>query len=209
MKQRDQKLALQHFEMVSIIAKQMRHSVPPRIDLEDMIAEGVIGLLHAVARFDPGRGVLFKTFAERRIRGAIIDAMRRDDWVSREARAERRACDNEALGDGSGGPAQPATPTVEALPLDGAGVVDGDCAGIEDRPQEHRATRAVMASMPMTAMERRVVFAYYWEDLLFSQIAAREGCSESRISQSHASWLSKLTERLEPSIRADGLGALA
>jgi len=54
--------------------------MPHSIDLGDLVQDGVLGLMDAAARFDEARGIKFETFAERRVRGAIIDALRRDAW---------------------------------------------------------------------------------------------------------------------------------
>jgi RNA polymerase sigma factor for flagellar operon FliA len=67
----------------------MAASMPHSIDLGDLVQDGVIGLIDAAHRFDEGRGIKFETFAERRIRGAMIDALRRDAWP-RGVRRQRR-----------------------------------------------------------------------------------------------------------------------
>jgi RNA polymerase sigma factor for flagellar operon FliA len=73
----------------------MASTMPHSIDLSDLVQDGVIGLIDAAERFDEGRGIKFETFAERRIRGAMIDALRKDAWprgvrrVRRELEAAR------------------------------------------------------------------------------------------------------------------------
>ena len=64
--------------------------MPPHVDLADLVAYGLVGLIDAVERYDPSRGVKFESFAGLRIRGAIIDAMRSLDWVPRAVRDEAR-----------------------------------------------------------------------------------------------------------------------
>ncbi len=59
---------------------------PPGLDFEDILSFGVLGLLDAVERFEPDRGFCFQTFAVPRIRGAILDELRRFDWISRSGR---------------------------------------------------------------------------------------------------------------------------
>jgi RNA polymerase sigma factor for flagellar operon FliA len=63
--------------------------MPHSIDIGDLVQDGVIGLIDAAHRFDEGRGIKFETFAERRIRGAMIDALRKDAWP-RGVRRQRR-----------------------------------------------------------------------------------------------------------------------
>jgi RNA polymerase sigma factor for flagellar operon FliA len=73
----------------------MAATMPHSIDLSDLVQDGVIGLIDAAERFDEGRGIKFETFAERRVRGAMIDALRKDAWprgvrrVRRELEAAR------------------------------------------------------------------------------------------------------------------------
>ena len=65
---------------VESLARRMASTMPHSIDLGDLVQDGVLGLMDAAARFDEARGIKFETFAERRVRGAIIDALRRDAW---------------------------------------------------------------------------------------------------------------------------------
>lgn len=80
---------------VEALARRMAATMPHSIDLSDLVQDGVIGLIDAAERFDAGRGIKFETFAERRIRGAMIDALRKDAWprgvrrVRRELEAAR------------------------------------------------------------------------------------------------------------------------
>ena len=80
---------------VEALARRMAATMPHSIDLGDLIQDGVIGLIDAAHRFDDSRGIKFETFAERRIRGAMIDALRKDAWprgvrrVRRELEAAR------------------------------------------------------------------------------------------------------------------------
>ena len=80
---------------VEALARRMAATMPHSIDLGDLVQDGVIGLIDAAHRFDEERGIKFETFAERRIRGAMIDALRKDAWprgvrrVRRELEAAR------------------------------------------------------------------------------------------------------------------------
>ena len=83
---------------VEALARRMAASMPNSIDIGDLVQDGVIGLIDAAHRFDEDRGIKFETFAERRVRGAMIDALRRDAWP-RGVRRQRRELDaaREAL----------------------------------------------------------------------------------------------------------------
>src|SRR3979409_1437300 len=80
---------------VQALARRMAASMPNSIDVGDLVQDGVIGLIDAAHRFDEERGIKFETFAERRVRGAMIDALRRDAWP-RGVRRQRRARDARA-----------------------------------------------------------------------------------------------------------------
>src|SRR6266480_5594305 len=87
-----------HLPFVEQLARRVASTMPHSIDIGDLVQEGVIGLIDAAHRFDESRGIKFETFAERRVRGAMIDALRRDAWP-RGVRRQRRELDaaREAL----------------------------------------------------------------------------------------------------------------
>lgn len=82
---------------VEALARRVAASMPSGVDVGDLVQDGMIGLIDAVHRYDEERGIRFETFAERRVRGAMIDALRRDAWprgvrrVRRELEAAREA----------------------------------------------------------------------------------------------------------------------
>jgi RNA polymerase sigma factor for flagellar operon FliA len=90
---------------VESLARRMASTMPHSIDLGDLVQDGVLGLIDAANRFDEGRGIKFETFAERRVRGAMIDALRRDAWprgvrrVRRELEAAREQLRRELGGE--------------------------------------------------------------------------------------------------------------
>ena len=77
---------------VEALARRMAASMPNSIDVGDLVQNGVLGLIDAANRFDEDRGIKFETFAERRVRGAMIDALRKDAWP-RGVRRQRRELD--------------------------------------------------------------------------------------------------------------------
>src|SRR5687767_15549043 len=74
---------------VESLARRVASSMPHSIELKDLVQDGMIGLIDAACRYDEARGIKFETFAERRVRGAMIDALRRDAWP-RGVRRQRR-----------------------------------------------------------------------------------------------------------------------
>jgi RNA polymerase sigma factor for flagellar operon FliA len=83
-------LILAHLPKVKFIADRLAAKLPPSVERDDLYGAGVIGLIDAVERFDPSRGVAFTTFAEMRVRGAILDNLRSTDWASRTMRRRAR-----------------------------------------------------------------------------------------------------------------------
>jgi RNA polymerase sigma factor for flagellar operon FliA len=76
-------------QFVESLARRVAASMPHSIDIGDLVQDGMLGLIDAAHRFDEGRGIKFETFAERRVRGAMIDALRREAWP-RGVRRQRR-----------------------------------------------------------------------------------------------------------------------
>ncbi len=74
---------------VESLARRVAASMPHSIELSDLVQDGMLGLIDAACRFDEARGIKFETFAERRVRGAMIDALRKDAWP-RGVRRQRR-----------------------------------------------------------------------------------------------------------------------
>lgn len=79
-----------HLPQVRYLAERMLAKLPPSVDRDDLIGAGVLGLLDAVEKYDGLRGVQFKTYAETRIRGAMLDSLRELDWSPRSLRARAR-----------------------------------------------------------------------------------------------------------------------
>jgi RNA polymerase sigma factor for flagellar operon FliA len=87
---RREALVIQHLPQVRLIAKRIHDRLPSYIAVEDLVSAGVVGLIGAIDNFDPMFNVQLNTYAERRIRGAIIDSLREMDWVPRETRKKDR-----------------------------------------------------------------------------------------------------------------------
>jgi RNA polymerase sigma factor for flagellar operon FliA len=85
--QQDRVLASRAF--VEGLARRVAASMPGGVDIGDLVQDGMIGLIDAMHRYDEARGIRFETFAERRVRGAMLDAMRKDAWP-RGVRRQRR-----------------------------------------------------------------------------------------------------------------------
>ena len=85
-----ERLVVAYSPMVKFVAGRLGAGLPSHVDDADLISYGLIGLIGAIERFEPERGIKFETFAMTRIRGAIIDELRSLDWVPRSVRARAR-----------------------------------------------------------------------------------------------------------------------
>lgn len=88
--QRRKELIIEYASLVREIAERMAIRLPPNISKEELIGPGTMGLFDAVDKFDSGRGIKFRTYANLRIKGAILDELRKMDWVSRSVRKDIR-----------------------------------------------------------------------------------------------------------------------
>jgi RNA polymerase sigma factor for flagellar operon FliA len=87
--ERDQ-LILEHLPQIKYIAQRISTKLPSHVEMNDLVSSGVLGLLDAIDKFDPTRGVKFKTYAELRIKGAILDSLRNLDWAPRSLRKKSK-----------------------------------------------------------------------------------------------------------------------
>jgi RNA polymerase sigma factor for flagellar operon FliA len=193
------------------ISAEILRKLPSSIDRDDVIGAAELGLVEAAQNFDPSRGVLFKTFAYYRIRGAIYDALRKMGWLKGEARLRFEAGANEFLKDyteaGSGGAATPSEASRELRQLTSAVVVtyrlsqdawNGDLAdpktiSAEDaiiRREARQHLKDALSQLPKN--NRRLIEQYYFEDATLEEIGVRMGLSKSWVCRLHAKSLEML-----------------
>jgi RNA polymerase sigma factor FliA len=85
-----EQLVRQYAQLVKRLAFQLMAKLPASVQAEDLVQNGMIGLLDAIGRFEDGMGAQFETYAVQRIRGAMLDGLRENDWVPRGVRREMR-----------------------------------------------------------------------------------------------------------------------
>ena len=90
-----EQLILDHIPLVRYLVGRMSAKLPPHLDLQDLMSSAMIGLINAADRFDDSRSVLFKTFAEQHVRGAILDELRSYDLLSRSMRDKYKRLERE------------------------------------------------------------------------------------------------------------------
>lgn len=81
-----EEVILKYSPLIKYLANRLSQRLPPNISIDDLISAGVIGLMDAIEKFDPSKNIKFKTYAEFRIRGAMLDELRAQDWVPRSVR---------------------------------------------------------------------------------------------------------------------------
>ncbi len=86
-----ERILLEHLPIVRFLARRIHERLPQHVDIEDLVSAGVVGLMDAFAKFDPAKKVQFRSYAQFRIRGAILDSLRTLDWSPRELRRKGRA----------------------------------------------------------------------------------------------------------------------
>jgi RNA polymerase sigma factor for flagellar operon FliA len=84
-------LLREHLPMVRFLALRIRERLPQQVEMEDLISAGIVGLMDALQKFDPNKKVQFRTYAQFRVRGAMLDSLRALDWGPRDLRRKGRA----------------------------------------------------------------------------------------------------------------------
>lgn len=214
-------LVARHAELVKRIAYHLMGRLPPSVEVDDLIQAGMIGLLEAAAHYASDRGASFETYAGIRIRGAMIDALRKQDWaprsVHRKARAAatavrevenrtgREARDAEiaaAMGVGideyhrilQDSVACQLSSIDESEDATGIAARDADPLHETEDGAMRLAVADAISSLP--ERERLVMSMYYDEELNLKEIGAVLGISESRVCQLHGQALVRLRARL-------------
>lgn len=201
------RLVMQYAPLVKYVAGRMRTRMPDTVDQDDLVSDGVLGLMDAVERFDPSRGLTFQTFAVPRIRGAIIDGMRSMDFVPRSVRDKLRAVQKAqvALEERLGRSPEVQEVAIETgMPVhqvrDLAKQASGNHANLDDFDLaddlataadtgvvEGDDTALLMRVVHELGERDQVVIAlYYFEGLTLAEIGSVLGVTESRVSQLHS-----------------------
>jgi RNA polymerase sigma factor for flagellar operon FliA len=86
-----ERMMVEHLPIVRFLARRIHERLPQHVDMEDLVSAGVLGLMDALTKFDPEKKVQFRSYAQFRIRGAILDSLRTLDWSPRDLRRKGRA----------------------------------------------------------------------------------------------------------------------
>jgi RNA polymerase sigma factor for flagellar operon FliA len=99
-------LIVKHLPLVRAIASRVREGLPVQVELDDLIHNGILGLVDAISKYNPEKNVVFHLYAKHRIRGAILDSLRQLDWASRDLRKRFKSIESltQKLGQDLGRP---------------------------------------------------------------------------------------------------------
>jgi len=223
------RLVTEHLELVSYISLRIKTTHNPPVELDELYSAGILGLVDAADKFEPDKDVKFSTYAEHRIRGSILDLIRKWNWAprrvwkqlksfesaTRDLQSELgRAPDEEEVAKKLGlsleeyqDKLQELT-SIQILPLDenlGAGLEDGhDSAGFED-PFTSLANSEMTELLAQAIDElpekpKMVLALYYQEELTMKEIASVLDVSESRVCQIHSQAVINLRAKLEDAV---------
>jgi RNA polymerase sigma factor for flagellar operon FliA len=208
-----QELVIEYLGLVSYVVAKFQAAYAGdagMLEAADLEQVGALGLMEAIERYNPVRGVKFETFAVTRIRGAIQDELRRLDWVPRSVRKKAREAAQHA---GETGMITIRGEEPMHTPYNGTGTGRGSTQGpadkicaVEDIPGDsdplEEASRSQLKSLLVHLVrflpddERLILTLYYYEDLTFKEIGTILKVSESRVSQKHSSVLGRLRTQL-------------
>jgi len=219
-------LIVHYSPLVKFVAGRVGAGLPSSVDPGDLVSSGVFGLIDAIERFDPERGVKFETFAVPRIRGAVYDGLRKLDWVPRSIRSrarsveksiselehkEGRAPTDEELAAHLHISTDELTRWLAAIasttvgPLDRAiaagsepAALEGPGSGSPAAVVEDRELGQIMRAeiKKLPDREKLVLSLYYDEGLTLAEIGQVLGVTESRVSQIHTKSVLHLRARL-------------
>ena len=211
------RLVLQYAPLVKYVAGRLRTRMPDSVEQDDLVSDGVLGLMDAIERFEPARGLSFQTFAVPRIRGALIDGMRSMDFVPRSVRDKLRLVHRaqvtleERLGRVPedtevarevGIPVQQLRDLSRQANSNHANLDDFDLADELSSAADHQVEQgdtnaSLMRVVDQLAERDQVIIAlYYFEGLTLAEIGQVLGVTESRVSQVHRRATATLRQKL-------------
>jgi RNA polymerase sigma factor for flagellar operon FliA len=221
----EKSLVSRHVGLVKRIAYHLVNRLPPSVQVEDLIQAGMVGLLEAASHFDPSQGASFETYAGIRIRGAMLDEIRRSDWTPRsvhrkarqvaeavreiENRTGRDAKDGEvveALGINLKDYHQILVDSTSAKvfsfdssenpAVDQSNIPENSAGPLEKLTERGFHEALAKAIEGLPDRERLVMSLYYDDELNLREIGEILGVSESRVCQIHGQAVTRLRARM-------------
>lgn len=192
--------------LATAVARRMRVPTSALTGRDDIESAALIGLIDAVDRYDPERGVPFEGYAGLRIRGAVLDELRRlDDHTREERRRARLATDSIEPEVGAYGPTLSLDLLLESGERDWAAEDDGDDPF--DRQDLRSRIESALECLP--PRQREVLARYYGDSLTLRESAVRMGISEARACQLHGRAIVNLRRELAAPVSSRAAASVA
>jgi len=204
---------LAHTALAKGIALRLAGRVPKSVEIDDLVAAGMLGLIDAADRFDESRGIPFEAYSRRRIQGAILDALRAEDHLTRRERRNGREADRseermrlrlkreltvEEMHQARRGIPRTLPHSQTFVPVEDVddGTLDTslDAFARLSTAEDIGQLRDAIAALP--ERERQIIALYYEEELTYREIGSILGVTESRICQILRGVQRKLKEQL-------------
>ena len=216
--QDDERFVRDHEGLVTHIAKRLRREMDLTLAMEDLKGWGFQGLLEARSRFDASRGVQFSTFSYYRIRGAMIDGIRKTGYVSRRAHelsrlaeaadgiAEQTAEDRAGKSAGQKADVEATVASIDdilarttaAFVIEAVGQAENSAPAIDEALITAEAGARVRKAIEgLPEREAKVIRDFYFKGRVLDEIAADFGVSRSWVSRMHTRGLGLLKDALE------------
>jgi RNA polymerase sigma factor for flagellar operon FliA len=232
-------IVIEYMPLVKFIAQRIHDRLPGHLELDDLEHAGLLGLMDAVCRYDARHSNMFKTYAEHRIRGAILDDLRKNDFMTRTGREKYKLLEQtvsclekehkhevtsdiiadalgmrmdeyfEFLNDAKVGAFLSLEEVMHKDYLKSSG--EHEVLNVSEKKVWMKEINKLMFEEidKLKKEERLVLSLYYDEELTLREIGRIMGRTESRICQIHAEVMEKLFRRLNRSINHDGGAALS
>lgn len=222
-----EQLIVEYIELVKIIAGRLYVNYNHNVEYDDLVSYGIIGLIDAIEKFDIRKNVKFETYANIRIRGAIVDQIRSLDWIPRSTRQKYKKVEaaieklhnvygdrftDELLAEELGITKEELLKTLNEVSnlallsledtVNESGPIDVKSERVDIDPQaslDVKETEKILKNQieNLPEKEKMVISFYYYEELTYKEIANVMGISESRISQLHSKAITKLKTKLK------------
>lgn len=222
----------QHGELVHRIAHHLRARLPDSVQVDDLVQSGMVALIEASGNYRPDTGVPFEAYARLRIRGAMIDELRRSDWTPRSVHRKGRAIAdamarlNSRAGNASSSDKQiaeeaglsldeyhatlkdsagAAVLSLDEMPFEQSqGVADPAHSGPEDCFRKSQQSHLLASAISeLPDREKLVINLYYHEELNLREIGMVLGVSESRVSQIHSKAMLRLRGEVSAELKPE------
>ena len=208
---------------IKISAARLKHRLPKHVEINELISAGTLGLMEALGNFDSGHGIRFETFADNRIKGAMLDELRKMDWFSRGLRKKVKRLEECIRDFEQNSGKQPTHLELKRITGYSASEVEEGMVALQNQiclsldaiqenftiaheqdissePQLNAVFNDLVNKVAMiidrlTAKEKLVLSLYYEEDLTMKEVAQILEVTEGRVSQLHSQAIGKIQKK--------------